>query len=317
MRRITKEDGVFIREYYQSMPASEIAKNLGLKVEQVRSWASNHGIHKNNRSILSDSEQEFVSCNYRHMTYRQIADALGYTERQIRGWINNHLEKKNRVFNEDYFSDITLPNRAYWLGFIYADGWIINNPQKYKYEFGMELRRTDKYILEHLCQELGGSHAITDKESNKLIKGNRYPSKTQSSVLRVYSKQIVSDLARHGISCNKSHSSVFPVVGENQFIDFLRGYFDGDGSLSTATKNLLRFDITGTNLDCFRYIQSTLGNIYGIHTSIYTHGEHTYKLICFRKADVQRLLTLLYEDPSSIFLVRKHQIYTSYYGLAA
>lgn len=317
LRRITKEDGDFIRQQYQVMKACEIAEILGLKTDQVRSWASNHNIHKINRSILSTEAQQFVVNNYRQMSYRQIANALGYTERQIRGWVNNHLAKKNRMFNESYFSDISLPNRAYWLGFIYADGWIINNAEQYNYELGIELRRSDRYMLENLNQELGGVHKIVDKESHKIICGNQFPSDAQSSVLRVYSKRIVMDLSSHGIACNKSNCDVFPIVPNTQFIEFLRGYFDGDGSLSTATKGLLRFDITGTNLNCFKYINKILLEVYGVNTNIYKHDEHTYKLICYRKADVRKLLDYIYNNSSSMCLLRKRQIYTSYYGLAA
>ncbi len=318
MSRITKEQGEYIKQHYDSATAKEIATQLGLNAPQVISWAHRHNIPKKQRSIFSDADKAYIRANYLQVPYAQIADHLGFTERQIRGWINNNLANKNRVFRSDYFADIRNPNRAYWLGFIYADGWIVHNRETRNYEFGMQLQRGDRYVLEALNAELGGVHKIFDEEFHGAVHRNSVISHSETSVLRVYSKEFVEDLMKLGIDVRKTESNMFPTVPDECFVDFLRGYFDGDGSLSIDSRGKnLRWDITGTNRDGFVAIQEVLLTQYGINTSIYKHGERTWKLVCFRKDDVRNLLDLLYAGPSVMRLERKFKIYSDYYCLAA
>lgn len=318
MSRITKEQGEYIKQHYNQMAVKEIAANLNLNAPQVISWARNHGVPKKNRSIFSDADKTYIQANYLQVPYAQIADHLGFTERQIKGWINNNLANKNRVFRSDYFSDIRNTNRAYWLGFIYADGWIVHSRETSSYEFGMQLRRGDRYVLEALNVELGGVHKIFDEEFHGAVHKNSVVSHSESSVLRVYSKELVEDLMQLGIDVRKTESDTFPTVPDECFVDFLRGYFDGDGSLSIDSRGRnLRWDITGTNYGCFAAIQKTLSENHNISTSIYKHGERTWKLVCFRKDDVRNLLNLLYSDTSAMRLERKYKIYSDYYCLAA
>ena len=88
-----------------------------------------------------------MKTNYLLMTYGEIAKNIGFTERQVRGWINNNCNRKIRTFNDRYFNEIKTPNQAYWLGFIYADGWVIRNIAGRSYELGIELCDIDKQQL--------------------------------------------------------------------------------------------------------------------------------------------------------------------------
>ena len=87
------------------------------------------------------------------MTYREIGDKLGFTEKQIRGWVAANCKNKIKLYNKMYFQNIDTPNKAYWLGFIYADGWvrlIYFGSKVIKGEVGLELKDTDVGHLEKL-----------------------------------------------------------------------------------------------------------------------------------------------------------------------
>ena len=262
-----------------------------------------------------------------HQSYKDIAKELGYTERQIRGWVNNHCARKNRTFDEAYFDTIDTSAKAYYLGYIYADGWVsvgrrsanslADASLRLKYEFGMQLQRRDRYILETLNRELGGKHIIKDIQSCCLIPGNKAPSYTESSVLRVYSKRFVQALRALNIDSNKTYSSRHPVVTKELFSHFLRGYFDGDGCVYANHRGMAQVHFTAYGPSFLRYLQLRLRDLYGIQSSLYEENESKFRLIVFRYEDVRKLFDILYSDHCEYMLHRKYDKYITLLGLAA
>lgn len=314
------------------MKAKEIGEKIGLTASQVIGWARHNGVRKGRSRLFYDHELDFIEQNYLTMTYQEIADKLGYTERQICGWINNNLPNKTRTFNNHYFDTITTPNQAYWLGFIYADGWISSHKRNHAdtghssnnscgvsicYEFGIELQRQDEYLLDVFNQEIGGVHKIYQKHKKLRICNNKNITETDTSVIRVYSNPFVEGLISNGIDFNKTKSDRFPIVTDELFPDFLRGYIDGDGCIHEMKPGVLAVHITGANKKALQYIRERLLKLYDIHTSIYTETEMKHRLYCFRKDDVRRLLDIIYYNPDSVKLTRKYNNYINFYGLAA
>lgn len=126
------------------------------------------------KSIFTDKQINYLKTNYDKMSYKEIANTLGFSERQIRGKINNLGLTKCRKFNSEYFKNISQPNQAYWLGFIYADGYLISNSKIGNYELGIELKQTDKKLLECFNKELGNAHQIYTQQKHKSFNGYEY-----------------------------------------------------------------------------------------------------------------------------------------------
>ena len=148
------------------MSNEEIARALGqeFKRNQVNSWLLHRGIKRNGlgckykNSIFSKQDIEFIKSNYDTMTSAEIGEILGFDARQIQGKVNKlNLKNKKRNINDTFFHNIDTRLKAYFIGFIYADGYIVYDEDKHNYEFGMELQSEDKYILEKLNDELGGT----------------------------------------------------------------------------------------------------------------------------------------------------------------
>lgn len=325
--RFTEYQKQFMIEHYSDMDVCDISKAIGLTEVQIRNYCNPRKIKPYRVGLFTEAEKQYITDNYLTMTYKEIAEALGkYTEKQIRGWIVNNLPRKYRSFNDTYFEEIDAPDKAYWLGFIYADGWISSHKRSSttsssncgdNYELGIELQRTDEYHLQTFNEALGGVHTIKQLDHNRVILDNKAPSVTQSSVLRIYSKHIVEDLLRHGIDYRKSNTNSIPKVSDELFPDFLRGYIDGDGCLYVDQKNHMFVHITSANKDGLEYLQCRLRELYDIDTRIYKHGENTHRLMCFAKDDVRRLLDVIYYAQTQVRLKRKYEIYQNYYGLAA
>lgn len=127
-------------------------------------------------------------------------------------------------YDENYFSEIDTPDKAYWLGFIYADGFITKRANGSPV-FGLTL--ADKEPLEKLNECLWSNKPI-----GKYKKTNSYSDKSTEYKLAFCSSKMVSNLEKWGCVENKTFKLKFPTFLSNELIPhFIRGYFDGDGSV--------------------------------------------------------------------------------------
>ena len=130
------------------------------------------------------------------------------------------------TYNENYFESIDCQEKAYWLGFIWADGYITQSKG-----FGIELAIKDKVHLEKLQQDLESNIKIREREKESFGKRNIF------CVLELRNKKIVADLENIGLISNKTYNLPIPKISEKYYQDFIRGFFDGDGTYVLNTKN--------------------------------------------------------------------------------
>lgn len=304
-----EEQQLFIINNYLNMTYQDIANQLGdYTATQIAGWLHNNGYYKGASSIFNEEEKEYIRSNYLSKSYREIGKDLGYSERQIRGWINHNCEKKCRVFNTRYFQDINNSTKAYWLGFIYADGWISDN------ELGIQLQKKDEEHLIKFNNELGGVHKISHSHFEGVIYNNKVTSITDSSTLRIYSSDMVRDLINDGINYNKTYADGFPKVRDVFFFDFLRGYIDGDGCIYLSKDNKqLAVHITSANKTILLYIKEKLWEEYRIKSNVYSETDLKHRIMVTGKMALN-LLDLLYENKSGERLERKYQKYLEIKG---
>ena len=308
-KRFNEEEINYIKDNINKMKYKDIAQELNVPEGRIRSWVNYNHIKKTQRGIFSEEDIQFMKNNYLTLSYREIAEQLGFTEKQVRGKINNMGLSKLRKFNKEYFSSINA-TKAYWMGFIYADGWIVYNPYKRNYELGIQLQAQDLYHLETFRDEIGGNHKITSKHFEGIIHNNKVSSVTDSNVLRIFSKSIVTDLMKWNILPNKSDLPNYPVIPNEFFIDFLRGYIDGDGCFYFDTKRHLMFiHITSAHREVLDYIRQTLYSSFEISTSVYQENTKKYRLYCYVQSDCLKLCKLLYYSSDIPYLKRKYEKY--------
>jgi intein/homing endonuclease len=140
---------------------------------------------------------------------------------------------------EDYFSTIDNEVKAYWLGFLLADGYVYGNRK----QISIQLKQTDRHHLEKFAKIFGKT--VKDGESYDSRTGVTY---YWSRVL-VYGKKLVNDLSRYGVISCKSfldHSGIYSHIPKELQSHLIRGYFDGDGCVSRHYKNEFLFSLIGT-----------------------------------------------------------------------
>lgn len=128
---------------------------------------------------------------------------------------------KKYNYNENYFERIDSPEKAYCLGFWYADGNVRNNP----YRASIYQSESQLDILEKISKEIGGNKTLYE---SKIEKGQR------AFRLEFPNKKMCEDLIALGCIPNKSLILQFPtdkIVPKEFMSHFIRGYFDGDGCI--------------------------------------------------------------------------------------
>jgi len=135
--------------------------------------------------------------------------------------------QKNDI-NEAYFEDIDNAQKAYWLGFIMADGNIYHYKNSDKVQFELKIKQEDK---EHL--EIFADAISFPKDKIRSGSAMRKGSETYYASIRSYNKSFCNNLIKHGIVDRKSGKEFLPKEIPMEFQrDFVRGFWDGDGHLS-------------------------------------------------------------------------------------
>ena len=134
------------------------------------------------------------------------------------------LKSKKYDYDENYFSVIDHPNKAYILGFILGDGCIYDEVKRKR--FKIDIAEADAQILYDIASELNVRSLV------KLRKANS--SNVQNKVsLTLNCTNMCNDLIKYGIVPKKTQREKW-VELENYKLQwaFIRGYFDADGHVS-------------------------------------------------------------------------------------
>lgn len=206
------------------------------------------------------------------------------------------INKKYDI-NESYFSEIDNQDKAYWLGFLYADGYVRMKNNR-SGELKLKLAIKDKHHIELFRECLESNHIIKDVITNVVVDGRKYES--ECSTFSVYNTRLVKDLIKHGCMNNKTFKIRFPSIREDLVRHFIRGYFDGDGYIS-INKNSANCGITSNNLflndikDILKY-----GTI--------RKRKNIYDLLFYSKENIKNFYHFIYDD-SNIYLNRKKDVF--------
>ena len=153
------------------------------------------------------------------------------TKLGIKTTVGNH--HRTYSHKEDFFHTIDTEEKAYWLGFMFADGYISNNDNRYgQDQFGLSLAEEDIGSLYQFKKALDATNPVHIYNRNSNTKGQSL------CRLQLTSQQTVDDLIMHGCKKQKSHILQPPIDVPNELIPhFIRGFFDGDGSIVKAKNN--------------------------------------------------------------------------------
>lgn len=207
-------------------------------------------------------------------------------------------------FNDRIFDVIDTEEKAYWLGFIYADGYISSID---KAGFEIALKAEDSNHLHKFNRFMEHKHNNVKLGVSK-CNGKEF----QRCRWTVRNQHLWDTLNTLGCVPKKSLILQFPDISifstEDLIVHFIRGYFDGDGCISYANKEHTKIciNIVGTEhmLDCINhYVPVKLYKTKKSNTdacSVSLSGTKAFKVVDY-----------LYKN-ASIYLDRKYQRYLDF-----
>ncbi len=113
-----------------------------------------------------------------------------------------------------------------------------------------------------------------------------------------------------GLTPAKSKTIGRLAIPDKYFTDFLRGYFDGDGSIwgywDTRWKNSLMYytSFASASLPFIQWLQEKNSKLLGVSSGHIKPGTRAMNL-SYAKADSRILFEAMYSKPSAFFLDRK------------
>jgi len=207
--------------------------------------------------------------------------------------------------NEGFFNNWNR-GMGYVTGWIYADGTLRKN----RYQF--KIASNDSSVLQNIKGILKSNHKIREeprKDRNIITK-----------VLVIDSKPLYTQLKKIGLTPNKSKLMRLPQIPNEFFPDFLRGYFEGDGSIYMdrpvkrypAYRRLRLSFCSGSKL-FLEELQEKISKFWGLKNKS-IRKNHSGFDIAYSTYEALKILKSIYKYSSSqIRLERKYLIYKNFF----
>lgn len=153
--------------------------------------------------------------------------------------------------DEEFFVTINTELKAYWLGFLYADGCVRASENRVV----LGLAAQDRGHLEQFAKDINHNAPLRCTPARQWLakNGKIYHAQAQFKV-DICRQTVKEQLERLGCTARKTFTLQFPTeeqVPTHLVHHFIRGYFDGDGYIGydkspTGKRYFYRFSLIGT-----------------------------------------------------------------------
>lgn len=277
------------KEFPSRTKASLAVKALSLDLFSAKLWQSREN------TILKKSFRHFSKKELTKLLPRRSWKAILAQGERL--GLKRETAKPRLKVDESYFEKWT-PDMAYILGFIIADGCIVQGTYKgYSdtLKFGVQLK--DKDILEKIKSQLKAMHTISTFKN--------------AAFFSISSQTMVNDLKNLGITHRKSLNENVPIMPPQYTKHFIRGIVDGDGSIWQDKRSYPTLSISGGE-NILRFIRDHFFIKFRLY-SILTKQSYSKKVrrylyqISYRANSAKTLINYLYKD-ATMYLDRKYYL---------
>lgn len=249
--------------------------------------------------------QEIIVLYNNQESLKNIGDKFDVSRTVIKRVLeeqNIQLRKRTLSHKGDYsiFHNIDNPEKAYWLGFLAADG--CNYRREQNATILINIHQKDRKHLEKFLNFSKCDHKINDYTA-----ANGFSNNTLMSKVQIYSIEMSNDLVLHGVPPKKSLILKPPNIDEQYYLPYICGYFDGDGSISkTSQYNNYSISIQGTK-EILEWINSILNISKKLETRN-KNNQNSYYIRCGGTTKPYKILNQLYNSCET-HLDRKYELY--------
>ncbi|MEG0370745.1 MAG: endonuclease [Clostridium sp.] len=283
--------------YNKGNSAKKVAEIIGFNEATIRLWLKAEGIEikKGGYHNIKYSKELIYSVielyNKGHYTseidtklkLRKGASAYILEKQRIP---MRHKGPKSKILREDFFDIIDTEEKAYFLGYIIADGNVSIYDNQYSLKFHISI--VDKEIVDRFLECIQSNNKTSIKNNG------------ESYYVSLTSVHMCKRLIELGVIPNKTGKEIIPDdIPDNLLNHLIRGIFDGDGITDISCK---RSGFIGSEL-----LITRIKSILGITLTSFPAGKNK-KVIYFLggKKFSKKLYDYIYEN-ANIYLKRKKQ----------
>lgn len=310
MKAINLPETEICKRYQNGESSPALAIFYRVSKPTILKVLKNNGISRRCYSEYSRKlpDEEIISRYQSGETLSEISKDCNCSEWMIKKHLLDSGERLNRTgprrrlaLDESFFEKIDSEEKAYWLGFILADGSIIKTGSG-NLVLSIGLKSSDDRHLEKLLRSM---------QSGALIKYHTRKNGKSLACVTISSTKICNDLINLGCIRRKSWGHPIPNISKDLIRHFIRGFVDGDGSIykDKKTGKLWGFGIVAT-LPMLNFIESFFEQNGIKKTKLLRckNSKCAYRLSSGGNRKNLKILDLLYAD-ASVFLDRKMELY--------
>lgn len=330
--------------YATGISISEVGRLLGFNKGMVRYALNKNGIKTTKRNnTFTDDE---VSVLYeKGNTLEEIADIFGTTRSKVRtsiGFTDTEIRERNpydmskkvenityepytlrqgkrnytkspskyahnsKIFTDENFFNEWSHELSYFLGWMASDGNISESKNAFR------ITSTDIEHLENLFSLFSYGWITSMRKWNTTNEKNNSPAGTIS----ICRKDIMDKLIAFGILPNKTLIMQMPYIPPKYVRDFVRGVFEGDGSITFKNPTSPNIVIASGSKDFLYGLGKSIEKQTGLKVYVYTDKKGTHRLVYGAPTSVEMMFEYMYKGvPSVLILNRKHKRFTDYLSL--
>lgn len=207
------------------------------------------------------------------------------------------------MYDKDFFKTWSS-DMAYILGFLYADGNIVQTKRGNHY---IAIYTADKSLLVSMRKSMKSRHKISTRIS---------PTGCVHRI-QIGSKEWFYDLDVLGLFPNKTKRMELPCIPEKYFGDFVRGYFDGDGNVwvglvhknRKTTLMTIQVSFTSGSYEYLRSLHESLKKRGILGGSLYHSKSGNYARLSLSIRDALKIYEIMYNTSHKLYLRRKKVVF--------
>lgn len=257
--------------------------------------------------LTEEQTNEILTRYANNQSQQSIADALGLSRRVVKRILTENSDKitlreRTSKYQANYnvFENIDTPEKAYWLGFLAADG--CNYQREHNASIIVNIHQQD---ISHLMKFKEFCQADAEIVTYTATAG--FSNNTPMCKMTLNSKKMSEDLADKGVTPRKSLTLEPPKINKEFFLPFILGYFDGDGSISkTSQYNNFTFSIQGTK-EMLEWMNQVLETELPLEKRNQDE-QNSYYIRCGGTNKPYHILKKIYES-CDVHLDRKYNLY--------
>jgi len=272
----------------------DIAKRLKVSNSYVEKMQRKHKVWVRVKTeITTQIRFQIYDLYEQGLSAAKVAKQLDIGKPTVLKYLPEDMKREQADYNTytcdyHYFDNIDTQDKAYFLGLFYADGY--NCQQKTYIKLGFA--EGDSPLLYKFKEAIGATHTIG-------IRTRENENHQDFYTMTICSPILCDALAKWGCVQNKTHIlEHIPDIDPNLIRHFIRGYYDGDGSV-WYTGGRPNISFTG-NKPFLLEVQQVLIHHLGLtETSIYIrHKDRDNEIgdLRYSNGSVKKILEFLYSD---------------------